>query len=75
MVIGIEEAIAGAEIIIMLATGNHIKINKIKIKMELLTEIQVRRTNHSKLAEVDFSNLEFGKFISDHMLVCDYANG
>ncbi|MES2371383.1 MAG: branched-chain amino acid aminotransferase [Bacteroidota bacterium] len=43
--------------------------------MELTTEIQVRKTSHSKLAEVDFSNLEFGKYISDHMLVCDYYDG
>lgn len=43
--------------------------------MELLTDILVRRTNHSKLAEVDFTQLEFGKHISDHMLVCDYSDG
>ncbi len=43
--------------------------------MELLTGIQVRKTTHSKIGEVDFNNLQFGKHISDHMLVCDYANG
>ncbi|MDB5212039.1 MAG: branched-chain amino acid aminotransferase [Sediminibacterium sp.] len=43
--------------------------------MELLTDILVRRTNHSKLTEVDFTALEFGKHISDHMLVCDYSDG
>ena len=43
--------------------------------MELLTEITVRKTNHSKINEVDFDNLEFGKYVADHMLVCDYANG
>lgn len=43
--------------------------------MELLTDIGVRKTTHSKLPEVDFSSLEFGKHISDHMLVCDYADG
>ena len=43
--------------------------------MELLTEIAVRKTNHSKINEVDFDNLEFGKYIADHMLVCDYHNG
>lgn len=43
--------------------------------MELLTEIKVRRTNHSKIHEVDFNRLEFGKYISDHMLVCDYDHG
>jgi len=43
--------------------------------MELFTDIAVRKTTHSKIAEVDFTNIEFGKHISDHMLVCDYTNG
>lgn len=43
--------------------------------MELLTDITVKKTNHSKISEVDFENLEFGKYVADHMLVCDYANG
>jgi branched-chain amino acid aminotransferase len=42
--------------------------------MELLANIPVRKTTHSKIQEVEFNNLEFGKCISDHMLVCDYAN-
>ena len=41
--------------------------------MEIVADITVRRTNHSRIKEVDFSNLEFGKYIADHMLVCDYA--
>lgn len=43
--------------------------------MELLTSITVRKTNHSKIDEVDFESLEFGKYVADHMLVCDYADG
>jgi len=43
--------------------------------MELLTEIPVRKTSHSKINEVDFENLEFGKYVADHMLVCDYNDG
>ncbi len=43
--------------------------------MELLTDITIRKTNHSKINEADFENLEFGKYVSDHMLVCDYADG
>jgi branched-chain amino acid aminotransferase len=42
--------------------------------MELITDIPVRKTNHTKIHDVDFDNLEFGKYISDHMLVCDYVN-
>jgi branched-chain amino acid aminotransferase len=43
--------------------------------MEIIADIPVRKTNHSRISEVDFGKLEFGKYISDHMLVCDYANG
>ena len=43
--------------------------------MELTADIIVRKTNHSRLPEVDFNNLEFGKHVSDHMLVSDYVNG
>ncbi|MFT3911150.1 MAG: branched-chain amino acid aminotransferase [Ferruginibacter sp.] len=43
--------------------------------MVLVSNIPVVKTKHSKINEVDFNHLEFGKYISDHMLVCDYANG
>src|SRR5438874_6189286 len=40
--------------------------------MELTTEIKIRKTPHSRIHEVDFARLQFGKHISDHMLICDY---
>jgi branched-chain amino acid aminotransferase len=43
--------------------------------MELTADISVRKTNRSRIHDVDFNKLEFGKYISDHMLVCDYING
>lgn len=43
--------------------------------MEMLENIVVRKTNRSLIDDVDFNNLEFGKYVSDHMLVCDYKNG
>lgn len=43
--------------------------------METITEIPVRKTNHSRVKELDFEQMEFGKHISDHMLVSDYYNG
>ncbi len=43
--------------------------------MEIIADISVRKVNHSRIKEVDFDQLEFGKYIADHMLVCDYANG
>ncbi len=42
--------------------------------MELTTEIKIRKTSHSRIHEVDFDHLEFGKHISDHMLICDYSD-
>jgi branched-chain amino acid aminotransferase len=38
-------------------------------------QISVRRASRSHLGEVDWDNLEFGKYSTDHMLVCDYASG
>lgn len=43
--------------------------------METIATIKTRRTTNSRISEVDFNHLEFGKYISDHMLVCDYADG
>jgi branched-chain amino acid aminotransferase len=43
--------------------------------MEMIADIPVRRTTSSRISEVDFNELEFGKYIADHMLVCDYVNG
>ncbi len=38
-------------------------------------QIPVERIKESKLGQVDFSNLGFGKYFSDHMLEADYVNG
>jgi branched-chain amino acid aminotransferase len=43
--------------------------------MEIIADIPVRKINHSGINEVDFNDLEFGKYIADHMLVCDYSHG
>jgi branched-chain amino acid aminotransferase len=43
--------------------------------MELTEEIIVQKTTKSKLPEVDFNKLGFGTYVSDHMLICNYANG
>ncbi|MBL7859370.1 MAG: branched-chain amino acid aminotransferase [Cyclobacteriaceae bacterium] len=41
----------------------------------LTASIPVERIAKSRISEVDFNNLEFGKYISDHMLVVDFLNG
>lgn len=43
--------------------------------MEVINDIPVKLTTRSKLAEVDWEQLEFGKEVSDHMLVADYYEG
>ncbi len=40
-----------------------------------MTSIPVERTSQSRLSTIDFNNLGFGNYISDHMLVADYSNG
>jgi len=43
--------------------------------MALVASIPIRKINNSRIDEVDFDNLEFGKNISDHMMVCDFIKG
>lgn len=38
-------------------------------------EIDIVKSNTSRLNEVDFENLTFGRTFTDHMFVCDYADG
>jgi len=45
------------------------------IFMQITQDIPVKKIRRSKIGKVDFSSLEFGKYISDHMLVCDYYDG
>lgn len=43
--------------------------------MTTVGDIKVTRTTASRLSEVDFDNIAFGKVFSDHMLVADYRDG
>lgn len=38
-------------------------------------DIPVRRALTSRIGEVDWNNLAFGQYLTDHMLICDYAGG
>jgi len=40
-----------------------------------VTNIIVEKVKTSRINEVDFSDLPFGKVYSDHMLVCDFLDG
>jgi branched-chain amino acid aminotransferase len=37
--------------------------------------LKTEPTTNSRLQQVDFNNLEFGKYVSDHMILCDFSNG
>lgn len=45
-----------------------------EMETENLT-IQVKKVEKSKINQVDFNNLAFGKNYSDHMMYCDYVDG
>lgn len=38
-------------------------------------KISIQKVSQSRLAEVDFSNIPFGKIYTDHMFMADYRNG
>jgi branched-chain amino acid aminotransferase len=38
-------------------------------------KIAVKRVNTSRITEVDFTNIPFGKIYTDHMFMADYQNG
>jgi branched-chain amino acid aminotransferase len=38
-------------------------------------QIPIQRAIPSRLHEVDWDNLEFGKYFTDHMLICDFTDG
>lgn len=41
----------------------------------MTSSIAAERTKKSRIKEVDFNHLEFGKYIADHMLVAEYSAG
>ena len=45
------------------------------MSLEVSQKIHIEKVNNSRVGQVDFDNLPFGKFTTDHMLVCDYADG
>ncbi len=42
--------------------------------MTKTVEIEIKKVKNSRVATLDFENLNFGREFSDHMLVMDYAN-
>jgi branched-chain amino acid aminotransferase len=50
------------------------KLSNYNIMIETLS-INVTKVSKSRIEEVDFDNIPFGKVYSDHMLVADYIDG
>ena len=42
---------------------------------KIVLPMKVEMTQQSRLKDIDFNNLPFGKNMSDHMLVCHFKNG
>lgn len=40
-----------------------------------LSEIDIVKSESSKINQVDFDNLVFGRVFTDHMFICDFENG
>lgn len=45
------------------------------MKNDVITKIEVAQVKESKINQVDFDNLTFGKVFTDHMFICDYKDG
>ncbi|MCO6498883.1 MAG: branched-chain amino acid aminotransferase [Vicingus serpentipes] len=43
--------------------------------LEAVSKIQIQKATKSKISEIDFNNITFGKQFSDHMFTADYKNG
>ncbi|WP_406684395.1 branched-chain amino acid aminotransferase [Seonamhaeicola sp. MEBiC1930] len=41
----------------------------------IINDIEIIKTESTKINEVDFDDLKFGSVFSDHMLVCDFKEG
>ena len=45
------------------------------MSLDIQSEIDIVKSESSKINEVDFENLSFGNTFTDHMLQCDFKNG
>lgn len=52
-------------------------LKPLKFKMSTTNsiEIDIQKAATSKISQIDFENLAFGNIFTDHMLLCDFADG
>jgi len=60
--------------VVRLEYSNYIRKNKFLIMSEVST-FNIELTEKSRVSEVNWDNIPFGKVFSDHMLVMDYVDG
>lgn len=46
-----------------------------RMETKLSNGLKITKSSNSKINEVDFENIDFGKIFTDHMFVCHYNNG
>lgn len=55
--------------------SNYICMIENKVMIQDTLAFNISKTNNSKLSQVDWENLPFGKVFSDHMLVMEFKDG
>ena len=43
--------------------------------MIISSDLKIIKTDHSRINDIDFDNIPFGKVFTDHMYIADYADG
>ncbi len=51
------------------------ELKRAKFMDTVVNNIRITKTENSRLSQVDFDNLPFGKIFSDHMFEIDYSDG
>ena len=41
----------------------------------MISNIEIQPVKNSKISDIDFTNLPFGKKFSDHIFQCEYVDG
>jgi len=45
------------------------------MSIQISSNLDIKKATSSKISQVDFSNLQFGRVFTDHMFICDYKDG
>ena len=45
------------------------------MSVQISSHLDIQKVTNSKISQVDFNNLQFGRVFTDHMFVCDFKDG